>query len=122
MDCKTKIHLNLDEKVQLVKNIVNTNPASIEVCSFVREDRVPAMKNSTELVARLSEDEKVMQARMSGMNFAALVPNLRGFETFLNTSERSHGFLDTVVVLTSSTESHSKANVGMGLSNALDVT
>ena len=69
--------LNLDEKVQLVKNIVNTNPASIEVCSFVREDRVPAMKNSTELVVRLSEDDKVMQAKTSGMNFAALVPNLR---------------------------------------------
>lgn len=114
--------LNLDEKVQLVKNIVNTNPASIEVCSFVREDRVPAMKNSTELVERLSEDDKVMQAKTSGMNFAALVPNLRGFETFLNTNERSHGFLDTVVVLTSSTESHSKANVGMSLSNALAVT
>ncbi len=114
--------LNVNEKLQVVKHLVRANPASIEVCSFVREDRVPAMRGSAELVQQLSQDETVINAKKSGMNFAALVPNLKGFESFLNANEQSNRLLDTVVVLTSSTESHSKANVGMGLSKALDVT
>ena len=114
--------LNVDQKIQVVKHLVDTNPSSIEVCSFVREDRVPAMKGSAELVERLSQDDTIIQAKKNGMNFAALVPNLKGFETFLNANNQSNNLLDTAVVLTSSTESHSKANVGMGLSKALDVT
>ena len=114
--------LNVDQKLQVVKHLVDTNPSSIEVCSFVREDRVPAMKGSAELVERLSQDDTIIQAKKNGMNFAALVPNLKGFETFLNANNQSNNLLDTAVVLTSSTESHSKANVGMGLSKALDVT
>ena len=111
--------LDVDQKLQLIQGLVQTNPGSIEVCSFVREDRVPAMKGSQELVRRMNEEQWALDAKRAGMNFAALVPNHRGFDTFQNTAG---DILDTVVVLTSCTDSHSKANVGLPLAEALDTS
>ena len=111
--------LDVDQKLQLIQGLVQTNPSSIEVCSFVREDRVPAMKGSQELVRRMNEEQWALDAKRAGMNFAALVPNHRGFDTFQNTAG---DILDTVVVLTSCTDSHSKANVGLPLAEALDTS
>ena len=114
-----KAVLTVDQKLNLIEGLVKSNPASIEVCSFVREDRVPAMAGSAELVQQLSNAGWATDAKARGMHFAALVPNQKGFEAFHNVASP---ILDTVVVLTSCTESHSKANVGMGLATALKTT
>jgi len=110
--------LSPKEKLGLVKDILGMHPQSVEVCSFVREDKVPAMKGSSELCARLADDEQALLARKAGVSFAALVPNLKGFEKLL----ASRSILDTAVVLVSCSESHSKANVNSSIKDAIKNT
>lgn len=72
-------------------------------------------------------DDSVAAARRRGVHFAALVPNLKGFETLRAANERAKAVsglapLDTVVVLVSCTDSHSKANVNRTMAQATEAT
>jgi hydroxymethylglutaryl-CoA lyase len=107
--------LTTESKLELVERIVTTAPASVEITSFVRADLIPALADSSDLCTRLADAEWLHKARDGGMRFAGLVPNMRGYETL-----RAHDdVLDTVCVLTSATESHSKANVNRSVVDAL---
>jgi hydroxymethylglutaryl-CoA lyase len=110
--------LATDSKLELVERIVATRPASVEITSFVRADLIPALADASDLCARLADAEWLHKARGDGMRFAGLVPNMRGYEGL-----RQHdGVLDTVCVLTSATESHSKANVNRSVADALEAS
>lgn len=109
--------LKLEEKLQLVKNIVQYQPNGIEVCSFVRGDRVPNLAGASELCSALAQDENFMKYQ-ENHTVAALVPNMKGFETFL----KHKNVLNTVVVLVSCTDTHSKSNVNMLMDQALKST
>jgi hydroxymethylglutaryl-CoA lyase len=113
-----KVKLTIQQRYLLIKEIIKIHPTSIEVASFVRGDVVPAMSGATELIQILSNDEEI---RRSKIKFAALVPNLKGFET-LHAINEKNPIINTVVVLTSCTESHSKANVNRSLKDALQAT
>ena len=108
----------LEDKVSLVRHLIETNPSSIELTSFVRPDVIPAMADGAELCLRLNDSDFARSARNQGMGFAALVPNMRGYETFKKVAD-DEGLLDTVVVLVSATESHSQANVRSSKADAL---
>eukprot|EP00468_Gymnochlora_sp_CCMP2014_P002482 CAMPEP_0167759748 /NCGR_PEP_ID=MMETSP0110_2-20121227/11195_1 /TAXON_ID=629695 /ORGANISM="Gymnochlora sp., Strain CCMP2014" /LENGTH=334 /DNA_ID=CAMNT_0007646167 /DNA_START=9 /DNA_END=1013 /DNA_ORIENTATION=+ len=112
-----KTHLQTEDKIELCKLLTEANPASIELTSFVRADRVPALKDAEELCRTIADKEWHEEAIEKGIRFAALVPNNRGMDTFLKVFEL--GCPDTVVVITSCTESHSKANVGRSIDDAL---
>jgi hydroxymethylglutaryl-CoA lyase len=122
-----KTVLSVAQKADLVRNLVAMGPSSVEVCSFVREDYVPAMAGAAALCAQLLMADWAVAARRCGMGFAALVPNMHGYKSFLRASGAAAGLegharaLDTVVVLVSCTDSHSRANVKMPLEKALDV-
>ena len=107
--------LPTESKLELVKRIVATGPASVEITSFVRKDLIPALADASELCTLLADAEWLHKARDGGMRFAGLVPNMRGYEGL-----REHnGVLDTVCAVTSATESHSKANVNRSIAEAL---
>jgi len=106
--------LEVEEKIALIKMIVASNPASVEVCSFVKESLVPAMKDSDLLCSELANKDWFQEAKGKGMRFMGLVPNTRGYENFSRAQ-----ILDTVVTMVSCTESHSKANVRVGMDDAL---
>mmetsp|Transcript_7578 Transcript_7578/g.13237 ORF Transcript_7578/g.13237 Transcript_7578/m.13237 type:complete len:331 (-) Transcript_7578:64-1056(-) len=117
--------LDVDQKVELVRRLVACRPDSVEVCSFVREDLVPAMAGARRLCETLLSEDWAIEARQQGVNFAGLVPNMKGYESFRQASEAGAGegrALDTVVCLVSCTDSHSKANVRMPLAQALETT
>ena len=77
-----KVVLDLATKVDLVRRLVATSPSSIEVGSFVRGDLVPAMAHSAELCQQLQNSDWAQQAHQGGMEFAVLIPNLRGYHMF----------------------------------------
>ncbi|GAB5354041.1 hypothetical protein AAMO2058_000085900 [Amorphochlora amoebiformis] len=112
--------LTLDDKLSLCQLLTESNPASIELTSFVRPDRVPALRDAKDLCHQVADQEWHQDALKRGIRFAALVPNVRGMENFLLAAEM--GCPDTVVVITSCTEEHSKANVGMSIKDALKMT
>lgn len=120
--------LGVAQKLELVERLVACGPSSVEVCSFVREDLVPAMAGAADLCGALRTAPFAVDARARGMGFAALVPNARGYEGLLRACENPDGDgiggspINTVVCLVSCTEAHSKANTRMSVAQALDAT
>ena len=102
-----KIILSIDDKVELIRLIVASQPASIELTSFVRPDLVPAMADGEELVRRISNEYEEWITSMtdsllmgnSVQHFMALLPNLRAYETFQKLRKQENCVLDTAVCL-----------------------
>ena len=113
-----KKKLTVLEKQALIQGLIDIRPNGIEVASFVRGDLVPNMAGASELCARLADDPKFTEFKRNGGYAAALVPNLKGFEEFLKNKK----VLDTVVVLVSCSDSHSKANVNRPMKDAMKAT
>lgn len=119
-----KVPVPMAAKINLIRDLLSANVKSIELCSFVREDLVPQMAGSAALCTTLAATPWVHAAKKQGVRFAALVPNQRGYETFAKVNEAAGlvegtKFLDTLVILTSCTETHSKRNVNMTIQEAL---
>jgi len=113
--------LTVAQKLELVSRGLAAGPDSVEVASFVRGDLVPAMAGAAELTRALADDAAVRAAKSRGVGFAALVPNPKGFEAMHKANESAR-VLDTVVVLVSCSESHSRANVNRSMGDALAAT
>ena len=108
-----KAILPTEKKLALLRRLVATSPASIEVSSFVRADLIPALADADELCERLWDQPWAQRARDDGMAFAGLVLNKRGFERF----HRSQ--LDTATVVVACSESFSKRNANRSVADAL---
>jgi len=92
--------------MEIIEALARSRPATVEVCSFVRADRVPTMAGAEEVCERLNSAEWAAEARADGTKFSALILNQKGFDRFLEHP------LDTVTLVVSCTNSHSKANAG----------
>lgn len=61
-----------EKKVALIESLARTGVKEIEVCAFVRPDRVPQMADAEQIVQKLN--------RADGVRFTALYLNVKGFE------------------------------------------
>lgn len=101
---ETKI-LSVDEKVQLVEDLLSAGLRRIQVTSFVHPKVVPQMADAEEVCARLPAHP---QARYSG-----LALNLRGVQ-------RAHAAgLREVDISVSASDAHSRRNANRSLQEAL---
>lgn len=103
-------------KLKALEAIVKAQPNSVEIASFVRADRVPALADADALCDALWHQPWALEARDKGTRFAGLVLNQKGFERF------ARARLDTVCVAVSATEAFSQANAGMTFEKALAST
>ena len=93
-------------KVALVDSLSRAGFARIEVASFVNPKRVPQMADSDEVLRRI--------ARIEGVRYAALVPNMRGFEDAMAAGA------DDVAVFVSASEGFSRANTNASIAECLE--
>ncbi|WP_299042586.1 hydroxymethylglutaryl-CoA lyase [uncultured Tateyamaria sp.] len=94
------------EKVALVDVLSRAGFQRIECASFVSPKWVPQMAGSAEVLAGIT--------RARGVRYAALTPNMRGFD-----DARAAG-ADEVAVFGSASEGFSRANINAGIDEALD--
>ena len=94
------------EKVALVDCLSRAGFARIEVASFVSPKRVPQMAGSAEVLAGIR--------RADGVRYAALTPNMRGYE-----DARAAG-ADEIAVFASASEGFSKANVNASVAESIE--
>ncbi|HEX9793848.1 MAG TPA: hydroxymethylglutaryl-CoA lyase [Planctomycetota bacterium] len=103
-------------KLELVEALAATGVAEIEVTSFVRPERIPALADAEDLAAGLRDRPWRIAEMGAGapgaVALSALVPNPRGYERFADSG------LDLAVVFLSATESHNRANLNTGLAEA----
>ncbi|MEM9637693.1 MAG: hydroxymethylglutaryl-CoA lyase, partial [Pseudomonadota bacterium] len=93
------------EKVALVDCLSRAGFSRIEVASFVSPKWVPQMAGSAEVVAGID--------RAEGIRYAALTPNLRGFE------DAKAAGVDEIAVFASASEGFSKANVNASIAESI---
>lgn len=95
----------VSEKIAFVEALSGVGFRRIECASFVSPKWVPQMAGSAEVLAGIG--------RVPGVSYAALTPNLRGFE------DAHAAGADEVAVFGSASEGFSKANVNAGVDEAL---
>ncbi|MRX50319.1 hydroxymethylglutaryl-CoA lyase [Paracoccus sp. S-4012] len=94
------------EKIALVDLLSRAGFRRIEVTSFVSPKWVPQMADAAEVMAGI--------ARRGGVAYAALTPNLKGYE-----AARAAG-VDQVAVFASASEGFSRANLNASIAESLE--
>ena len=97
--------ISVADKVALVDQLSAAGFRRIECASFVSPKWVPQMAGSAEVLARIT--------RKPGVRYAALTPNMRGFD-----DARAAG-ADEIAVFGSASEGFSKANINATIDEAL---
>ncbi len=94
------------EKVALVDCLSRAGFNRIEVASFVSPKWVPQMAGSGEVMAGIT--------RAEGVRYAALTPNMRGYEDALAAKA------DEIAVFASASEGFSKANINATIAESIE--
>lgn len=87
------------QKIALIDRLSLTGLAKIEVTSFVSPKAIPALADAEAVVRGI--------ARAAGVEYAALVPNVRGAERAVACQ------VDEITVVISASETHNQANLRM---------
>lgn len=95
------------EKIKLINMLSETGLSHLEITSFVSPKWIPQLRDNREVIAAI--DEK------PGVNYTALVPNLRGLE------EAKKADLKEVAFFLSASETHSLKNINKSIDEALTV-
>lgn len=98
--------VSVDAKVRLVDDLTDAGVSYIEVGSFVSPKWVPQMAGSAEVFAAIQHAPDV--------TYAALAPNLRGFEDALAAGVRE------VAVFAAASEAFSQRNINCSISESLE--
>lgn len=94
------------EKVALIDRLSACGFLRIEATSFVSPKWVPQLADGAEVMANIS--------RRPGVRYAALVPNLKGYE-----AARTAG-TDEVAIFVSASEGFSRANINCSIAESLE--
>ena len=94
------------DKVHLVDLLSACGFRRIEVASFVSPKWVPQMADSTEVLGGIT--------RLPGISYAALTPNLRGFEG------AAQAKADEIAIFASASEGFSKANINCTVAESIE--
>src|SRR5210317_1209471 len=93
------------EKIALVDVLSKAGFRRIEVASFVSPKWVPQMADSADVLAGIT--------RREGISYAALTPNMRGFEGAVAAKA------DEMAIFGSASEGFSKANINASIAESL---
>lgn len=94
-----------EDKVRLIDELGRTGLAAVEVSSFSSPRAIPSLADAEEVFRRIT--------RSSGVDYIALVPNVRGCRRALACG------VDFLNVVMSASESHNRANLRMSCEDSL---
>jgi hydroxymethylglutaryl-CoA lyase len=97
--------IGTNEKVRLVNGITDCGFTKVEVTSFVSPKWVPQMSDAAEVLEGIN--------RKSSVTYAALTPNMKGFEGALSAKATE------VAIFAAATEGFSQANINCSIEESL---
>ncbi|WP_271407906.1 hydroxymethylglutaryl-CoA lyase [Pseudomonas sp. Q1-7] len=98
--------ISVADKVRLVDDLTAAGLGYVEVGSFVSPKWVPQMAGSAEVFAQIQ--------RKAGVTYAALAPNLKGFEAALEAGVKE------VAVFAAASEAFSQKNINCSIAESLE--
>ena len=96
-----------DRKIHYIRGMVEAGIRHMQVCSFVNPKAIPQMADAPQLAAEAA-------ASFPECDFNALIPNLRGAQTAVNSGIRKVSFV------VSASETHNKKNVNKTVAESLE--
>ena len=91
--------ISLEDKSKFIDLLAASGLKDLEIGAFVHPKRVPQMADSQELI------KTVLTKPASGVNYSALVPNMRGFENALESG------IKRIAVFTAASETFTSKNI-----------
>ena len=104
--------ISFEHKIGLIRALVAAGLRDIEVGSFVSEKWVPQMANTDQVLAGLDYKADV--------NFAVLIPNMRGFEDWRIARAALPRIPGEIAVFVATSEGFSKANLNCTVAESLE--
>ncbi|ABC30667.1 Isopropylmalate/homocitrate/citramalate synthases [Hahella chejuensis KCTC 2396] len=98
--------LSVEQKVHLIKGLIDAGVSYIEAGSFVSPKWAPQMASSAEVIQQLPERKDVV--------YAALTPNLKGMEAALQTQ------VNEVAVFTAASEAFNQRNINCSIQESIE--
>lgn len=95
-----------EQKLRIIKELAKTGVKSMEITSFVHPRAIPQLRDAEEVVKQ-SQD-------LTGIQFRALVPNVKGAERAIDTG------ITKLKLMLSATDSHSLSNANSTVHEALN--
>jgi len=105
--------LTVDQRLDLIEDLLGAGLRDIEVGAFVRTDRIPQMADTDKIF--MSPRFHGLQQRYPDATFWALVPNDRGLDRALECGARA------IAVFGGATETFVEKNIGMSIADSLRV-
>lgn len=100
-----KTLIDADDKLRLIDMLANSGLSYVESGSFVSPKWVPQMATSSEIFDKLN--------KVSGVTYAALTPNMKGFDAAMAVS------VDEVAIFGAASESFSQKNINCSIDESL---
>lgn len=107
-----KVPLSLEAKVSYIEKLLESGLRDVEVGAFVREDKVPQMAATAEILKVL---EQKGYTHKRGINLWTLVPNERGLDRAIETKCKN------IAVFTGATDTFTQKNIGMNVKESMAV-
>lgn len=104
--------LDVDQRAELIQKLIATGIRNIEVGSFVRADKIPALANSDQVIRKVLKNNT---ARSSDIKFWAFVPNQKGFDDALDAG------INGVALFVASSNTFCKKNVNSSVSEQKEI-
>lgn len=101
-----KVAIDTETKVQLIENLVDAGITYIEAGSFVNPKAIPQMAGSEAVFEQIK--------RNSNVTYAALTPNIKGFERAVSANASE------VAIFAAASEMFSKTNINCTIDESLD--
>jgi len=101
-----KTLISVEDKIMLIDKLADAGVTYIESASFVSPKWVPQMATSSEILTKLN--------RKAGVTYAALTPNMRGFEGAIAVNA------DEVAIFGAASESFSQKNINCSIAESLE--
>lgn len=101
-----RVHLSVQQKVELIEGLIDAGFKDLEVGSFVHPKWIPQMADTDEVLRRLPVREDV--------RYWVLVPNMRGLEGAIDAGAKN------IAVFLSSSESHNQKNINRSIDESLE--
>ncbi len=98
-------HVSTEDKIRLIDLLSATGLSYIEAASFVSPKWVPQMADGADVLARME--------RMPGVLYAALTPNLEGYDA------AKKARIDEVAIFASASETFSRKNINCTIDESL---
>jgi hydroxymethylglutaryl-CoA lyase len=103
-----RVILSATDKIRLAQGLLEAGVSRLELGAFVREDRIPQMKSTAEVVEKIRQ---LFPQKFHGCS--VLVPNVKGFERALEVGVKE------VAIFGACSESFSKSNINCSIDESL---